>query len=128
MTDWIQSPSLNVARGFVVLASAIYGTNFALIKVLDNEMPSSISAVLRFSLAAAVVTGVVLNGEIRQDRQQQALVEKEQGLNPDADFVGSLKRDVQQLEEERWSALRSGAEIGLFYCVGYIFQGRWWIR
>ena len=123
MMNWIQNPSLNVARGLVVVASAIYGTNFALIKILDHEMPLSVSAVLRFSLAAAVVSGIVLGREIQQDRNQQLLFDKEQASTYTDDAIINYKQDVKLLDEERWSGLLAGAEIGLFYCVGYIFQG-----
>ncbi|CAB9501634.1 EamA-like transporter family [Seminavis robusta] len=52
----LQNPSLNFARILVLTASSVYGTNFAIVKMLDNEMPVSVSAMLRFCLAATVVT------------------------------------------------------------------------
>jgi hypothetical protein len=55
-------PPLSVwqGRGIVVGAAAIYGTNFAAIKLLDPVVPVAVSAALRFCLAAATVTAAVV--------------------------------------------------------------------
>lgn len=95
---FLDNPSERMGRILVLLAAAIYGTNFATVKLLDVTMPLSISAALRFGLASAVVSTLVLSQE-----------------NDDADPVVSKERNL---------ALWSGIEIGLWYCIGYIAQGK----
>lgn len=42
------------ARGLLIGAAALYGTNFSLVKLLGDTMPEGISLTLRFALASAV--------------------------------------------------------------------------
>jgi len=91
----LQTPSLAMGRLIVLGAAAIYGTNFASVKMLDSVMPLAASAALRFSLAAAAVTGVVLWQEQQDD-----------------DDDG----------EQKWGATLAGAEVGWWYFLGYISQ------
>ncbi len=93
----LEHPSLELGRFLVLLASCIYGTNFSIVKLLDDTMPLSISATLRFGLAALVVSSVVLRKE-----------------SDDVDPV---------VNKERNRAFWGGFEIGLWYCIGYIAQG-----
>lgn len=93
----LDHPTLQMGRFLVLLASCIYGTNFTVVKLLDDTMPLSVSACLRFGLAASVVSALVLSRE------------------PD---------DVEpKLKKERNLAFWGGVEIGLWYCIGYIAQG-----
>eukprot|EP00978_Attheya_sp_CCMP212_P047160 scaffold421244_cov58-Attheya_sp.AAC.5 len=48
-----QGPSVTTGRLLVLAAAALYGTNFATVKVLDEHMPVQWSAAYRFSIAAA---------------------------------------------------------------------------
>lgn len=96
----LDNPSLLTGRMVVILASAIYGTNFPAVKMLDEAMPLSISASLRFGLAAAV-TAIAVNGQ-----QQQS---------------GNSIVDLAE-SKARKDAFWSGAEVGFWYCIGYIAQ------
>mmetsp|Transcript_58417 Transcript_58417/g.142876 ORF Transcript_58417/g.142876 Transcript_58417/m.142876 type:complete len:501 (+) Transcript_58417:280-1782(+) len=96
MISVLENPSEQTGRLLVLAASAIYGTNFATVKLLDDVMPLSLSAMLRFSIAAGVVAAFVLGRE-RDD--VDAMVGKERNL-----------------------AFWSGAEIGLWYSIGYLAQ------
>lgn len=94
----LENPSLKGGRFLVLLAACIYGTNFSIVKILDDTMPLSISATLRFGLAAACVAAMVM---------------------------GSEKDDVEpRVCKERALAFYAGVEIGLWYCIGYIAQGK----
>lgn len=93
--NWLSEPSLWQGRAIVLSAAAIYGTNFATVKLLDQAMPMAASAALRFSLAAAVVTAAVLANE---------------------------KDDNEATTAERGPATWWGAEVGAWYCVGYLCQ------
>jgi drug/metabolite transporter (DMT)-like permease len=95
-TNILDNPSVQTGRILVLVASALYGSNFATVKLLDDAMPLSISAALRFGLASAVVSTIVLSKE-----------------SDDVDPV---------VLKERNGAFWGGAEIGLWYCIGYIFQ------
>jgi hypothetical protein len=143
----LDNPSQRTGRLLVLGASAIYGTNFATVKLLDDAMPLSVSvrlekpkchphaffyeknglvvtficlqrtlshphpfsyfisgfslsmcrqAALRFGLASSVVSAIVLG---RESDDVDAMVEKERNL-----------------------AFWSGAEIGLWYSIGYLAQ------
>lgn len=94
----LDTPSQNFARALILLASAVYGTNFAVVKLLDEQMPFEVSAALRFCLAAAVTSALVLKGE-----QKAVAVSKE-------------------VRDEQSSATWGGMEIGAWYCLGYLCQ------
>lgn len=92
----LDAPTLAVGRILVLFASLIYGTNFAVVKMLDDTLPLSISATLRFGLASAVVAALVLSKE--SDNVEPIVI------------------------KERKLAMASGLEIGMWYCIGYICQ------
>lgn len=92
----LDAPSLTMGRLLVLFASLIYGTNFATVKMLDDTLPLSISATLRFGLASAVVAALVLS---KEDENVEPIIIKERNL-----------------------AMSSGLEIGMWYCIGYICQ------
>lgn len=92
----LDAPTLPMGRILVLVASLIYGTNFATVKMLDDTLPLSISATLRFGLASASVAALVLS---KEDENVEPIVIKERNL-----------------------AMSSGLEIGMWYCIGYICQ------
>jgi len=92
----LDHPNLKMGRFLVLLAACIYGSNFSIVKLLDDTMPLSVSATLRFGLAAAVVSALVLS---RESDDVDAMVKKERSM-----------------------AFWGGVEIGLWYCIGYIAQ------
>jgi predicted TIM-barrel enzyme len=82
------------------VASAVYGTNFAIVKMIDGQMPFALSATLRFGLAAAVVCAMVFQAEAKQQLISASI--------PTA--------------KQRFHATLAGMEIGGWYCLGYICQ------
>ncbi|KAL7555817.1 hypothetical protein ACA910_012398 [Epithemia clementina (nom. ined.)] len=94
----LEEPSLMVGRLLVVTAAAIYGTNFASVKMLNDIMPTGVSAVARFGLAAVVVTAMVFQAE------------------------GNDAAPSVDLKEERKQATVMGLEIGGWYSIGYMAQ------
>ena len=92
----MEEPSLIAGRVLVIAAAAIYGTNFASIKMLNEILPTGVSAVARFGLAAVLVSALVLQTE-----------------GP----TTSLK-----IQEERRQATVMGLEIGGWYSVAYLAQ------
>eukprot|EP00536_Pseudo-nitzschia_multiseries_P013361 jgi/Psemu1/211431/e_gw1.567.2.1 len=93
---FLVDPSLRNGRIIILIAAAIYGTNFATVKLLDESMPLSISASLRFGVASVALSLLV---------------------------VGREKRDVDAMvKRERSLAYWSGAEVGLWHSIAYLAQ------
>lgn len=90
---------IEMGRLFVIIAAALCGTNFAAVKMLDQAIPLAASAALRFSLAALVVTVVVIGREVIQQ-----------------------EKPTQQEVNKRATATLMGAEVGAWYCLGYLCQ------
>jgi hypothetical protein len=113
-------------RFLVLVAAAVYGTNFATVKMLDDVMPLAVSAALRFSLAAMAVSSFVMYRELQQTQSAAAaatdstmvLLDVEQQVLENENLLLGQQAEA----EERWLATRAGMEIGLWYCAGYIFQ------
>jgi len=95
-TNWLENPTEHIGRVLVLIAAAIYGTNFSLVKMLDEAMPLAYSAALRFSIAAFVVTTFVLLNE--------------------------RPNDTPQDKERQQGAVLAGMEVGIWYCMGYLAQ------
>jgi hypothetical protein len=96
-------------RALAILAAAIFGTNFSLVKFLDagSDIPIATAAVLRFALASTVVSAVVEMSELNQKNNRHQL-DLEMTTHPDV----ANKRH----------AFLSGGEVGLWYGAGYIAQ------
>lgn len=91
--------SIEMGRLLVMIAAALCGTNFSAVKLLNQAMPLAASAALRFSLAAIVVTVMVVG----QEKTQQ-------------------EKTTQQEENKRGVATLMGVEVGAWYCLGYLCQ------
>jgi drug/metabolite transporter (DMT)-like permease len=50
----VKNSGISLARGVLLTCAALYGTNFASVKMLDEAMAPSMAAFLRFTLAALV--------------------------------------------------------------------------
>uniref|UniRef100_A0A7S2V1R2 EamA domain-containing protein n=1 Tax=Fibrocapsa japonica TaxID=94617 RepID=A0A7S2V1R2_9STRA len=94
--------SVAFARFLALLASALCGTNFAAVKVLQHTVPLGPSAMLRFGLSALATSGIVLAQEIAAKKGAGA----------------------QSLEDNasKNTALLAGVEIGLWYSLGFYCQ------
>jgi hypothetical protein len=101
--------SLSVWQGrwIVIGAAAIYGTNFAAIKLLDPVIPVPVSAALRFCLAAAAVTAAVVWNEAATAKSAAATTKRNEQRN---------------LSWDDWESWWLGGEVGAWYCVGYLCQ------
>jgi len=105
------------ARWLLVVAAALYGTNFSVVKLLgdDMHMPVGISTSLRFGLAAFATLPWLFNGLL-------------DGLIP------TLKKKINNNSEEqhqevginkidpRVMATLWGLEVGMWNSIGYIAQ------
>mmetsp|Transcript_7017 Transcript_7017/g.14944 ORF Transcript_7017/g.14944 Transcript_7017/m.14944 type:complete len:211 (-) Transcript_7017:238-870(-) len=93
---FLVDPSIRTGRIMILIAAAIYGTNFATVKLLDGSIPLSISASFRFGVASIVLSALV---------------------------IGKEKDDVDpMIKKERNLAYWSGAEVGIWHGVAYLAQ------
>jgi len=93
------------SRILLLCASALYGTNFTVVKILDEHIPIGAAAMLRFTLAAAITSPWIFSKS------------------------GSSKTDLQNIEtqegfvsESSLSIALVGMEVGMWNCLGYIAQ------
>jgi len=87
------SAGVDAARAVVALVALVYGTNYATVKLLDEQIgTTSLGALLRFSICACAITPALL-------------------------MVGSRQPKVLQR-----SMVASGLEIGVWMGLGYIVQ------
>ena len=135
------------ARLLLLLSAALYGTNFTMVKNLDDIMPVGISSTMRFGFAAIVMFPMLLaplpeelrvvgvsssKGEEQSSSRSSSSgsVRTETGRNGVSDDGGGrseygriMQNMFQFLEEpSRLSAGLAGMEIGLYNSIGYIAQ------
>jgi hypothetical protein len=112
------SLSLWQGRLIVLAAAAIFGTNFATVKMLDQVVPTSVSMALRFVLAAvAISTSVAWQyQQQRQETQLQPLPEDIMAQGMGADSLSSTS--LNDWVPAAWL----GAEVGAWYLIGYLCQ------
>ena len=90
-----ETPAFSVANARILLAgvAAVYGTNYAAVKVLDEEIGSpAMAAVLRFSLGVAFILPCLASAAARHPRVVQ------------------------------WPVARDGLEVGTWFAFGYMVQ------
>jgi len=92
-----------IARVLLILVAALYGTNFPMVKVLDQQMPVGISSSLRFGLAALIALPFLFSpGKKADDTNDNTAIDE----NP-LSF---------------WGPVSVGMEVGLWHSFGYIAQ------
>ena len=105
-----------VARMLLLLSAALYGTNFTMVKSLDESMSVGVSSTLRFGFAALSMLPWLfspINEELKttaKNNSYQKFISKQGFLFKMGD------------EPTRLSALLAGMEIGMWNSVGYIAQ------
>ena len=112
----IHSPSEKAGRVLAMLAAVMYGTSFASVKVLDDTMPMAITALFRFGIGAITVTWITLHEEARGAAKAVEAGFMEEVLNKGEPLFS--------VAEKRRAAMWCGAEIGVWYTLGYLFQGK----
>lgn len=98
---------INRARLLLIIAAALYGTNFSLVKLLgQTEVPVGLSSTLRFAMAA-LATSPWLFGTL----SDEAKVQQENTLINDHNAMPI-----------RLGATLAGMEVGMWGSIGYIAQ------
>jgi len=88
------------ARSLLIVAAALYGTNFSFVKLLGETLPVGVSLSIRFALAALVTLPWLFEGEIIFD---------------DEILGGGINLDIV-------TATWLGFEVGLWNSIGYVAQ------
>lgn len=92
------------ARILLIVAAALYGTNFTFVKVLNDNVPVEIGAFLRFALAA----GVTLPWLFQRNKSH-----KEQ--------IDATDNNVNQFSLGN-EVILGGVEVGVWNAIGYLSQ------
>jgi len=97
------------ARLLLLLSAALYGTNFSVVKQLDEIIPVGVSSTLRFGLAAFAMLPLLVAP--LSDEFQNSVKNTSAG-----------KATYVFMEPSRLSVGLAGMEIGLWNSIGYISQ------
>lgn len=103
--DPVDEDAIWRARWLLVVAAALYGTNFSVVKLLGDEMPVGISTSLRFGLAALATLPWLVQGFLPNLRAQIDL--------PNVD---------DKEHGPRVMATLYGLEVGFWNSIGYVAQ------
>jgi len=101
-----------IARLLLLLSAALYGTNFTMVKSLDESLSVALSSTLRFGFAALCMLPWLL---APIDEQLKKKV-KEKPQNYRDDMLLTYE------EPTRFAAGLAGMEIGMYNSIGYITQ------
>lgn len=100
-----------IARLLLLLSAALYGTNFTMVKSLDESLSVGVSSTLRFGFAAIFMLPWLL-APINEDLKTIARKKYDK-----------CKEGIANWEEPtRLSAGLAGMEIGVYNSIGYITQ------
>ena len=122
------------ARLLLHLSAALYGTNFTMVKNLDDIMPVGISSTMRFGFAALVMLPMLIAPlsdelEVSTDERRRMKTTRESGETRCSSSSGRIDDDrIENImfpflqEPSRLSAGLAGMEIGLYNSIGYITQ------
>jgi len=118
------------ARILVIVAAALYGTNFSVVKILDETMPVGLSSTLRFAMAALVTLPWLLapstsESNMPESKKMVAIAEREQIPGREMKRGGGPLlewwRDTMGSNAALAAAV-AGFEVGLWNSIGYIAQ------
>jgi len=106
------------ARLLLLLSAALYGTNFTMVKSLNDSMSVGMSSTLRFGFAAVAMLPWLfapIDDELKASASDR---------NSDVGQKSNILSQLTQLMEEpsRLSVALTGMEIGTYAAIGYIAQ------
>jgi len=107
-----------VARVLVLIAAALYGTNFTIVKIMNESIPVGIGTVLRFGLAS-VCTLPWLLSPLQEETQssESNYILQESGIDD------NLSSNILQFNFPfSFVVSMTGMEIGLWNSIGYWAQ------
>jgi len=106
------------ARILLLISAALYGTNFTVVKLLNDSVPTDVGAVLRFALAAAVTLPWLFNPS---SEKRMTIDESE-----DSKAFNYLPIDKSRKRSLDMSFMDTpifaGLEVGMWTAIGYLAQ------
>jgi len=111
------------ARILLIISAALYGTNFTVVKILNDYIPTDVGAVLRFALAA----GVTLPWLFRQSYKEKIADEELDGgdtfLSTTSDLL-PIEKSTKTLANLSFmdTPIFAGLEVGMWTAIGYLAQ------
>lgn len=102
------------ARLLLLVAAALYGTNFSVVKILDDHIPVGMASTLRFGLATLVTLPWLLAPPKPQDVHTE---ECSVDTLHDAPLTAACSN-----KDPTWGAISTGFEVGLWNSIAYLAQ------
>lgn len=112
------------ARILLIISAALYGTNFTVVKILNEYIPTDVGAVLRFALAA----GVTLPWLFKPSNEQKTVDDNFKGTGED--ILGKTfhhlltMKSMKKLSDLSFlnTPVYAGLEVGMWTAIGYLAQ------
>lgn len=104
------------ARLLLVLAAALYGTNFTCVKLLNEAVPVEMGTALRFALAALATLPWLLAPSERGESSDRRVV----GRAPNQNRIRGVWDSI--LSSSGIAAAIMGFEVGIWNSIGYVGQ------
>jgi len=108
------------ARILLIISAALYGTNFTVVKILNDYIPTEIGAVLRFSLAAGVTLPWLFKSSSEEKTANENLNYKkfsESGISHHLPIDNSII-NLSFMD----TPIFAGLEVGVWTAIGYLAQ------
>lgn len=110
------------ARFLLVVAAALYGTNFSVVKVLNESVPTGISTTLRFALAALATLPWLIAPPSQKDTTPATSAAPEvKEFHSNINGLQSLL-NIDGPSSASLAAACAGFEVGAWNSLGYIAQ------
>eukprot|EP00979_Chaetoceros_neogracilis_P001046 scaffold191_cov273-Chaetoceros_neogracile.AAC.61 len=108
------------ARILLMIAAALYGTNFTFVKVLNDNVPVEFGTFLRFALAAVVTMPWLFQRNKSSNEPINAIDSSiEQVSNSEA--INAVDSSIELLSNGN-GVLLGGLEVGIWNAIGYFSQ------
>jgi len=107
------------ARILLLVAAALYGTNFTFVKILNESIPVEIGAALRFALAAfATLPFLFLSN--KSQNESIDVIDTDTGILAQNESIDVIDTDAGTLAG--YGVLLGGMEVGMWNAIGYLSQ------
>lgn len=108
------------ARILLIISAALYGTNFTVVKILNDYIPTEIGAVLRFSLAAGVTLPWLFKSSSEEKTANDEVNYKKSSLSGISHHL-PIFNSISNLSFMD-TPIFAGLEVGVWTAIGYLAQ------
>lgn len=106
------------ARILLIISAALYGTNFTVVKLLNDSVPTDVGAVLRFALAAGVTLPWLFNPSSEKKTTNDELEDSQAFHHLPIDKSRRRSLDMSFID----TPIFAGLEVGMWTAIGYLAQ------